>query len=344
MAVKTLPGVALTVALAALAVWLESLAWFRGAGLSVLTLAIVLGIVLGNTLYPRLAATSAPGVIFSKQTVLRTGIVLYGLRLTFQDIAKVGVAGIVIDTLVIGSTFALSCWVGIKLLGLDRRAAMLIGVGSSICGAAAVIAAEPVIRGRSEQATIAVSTVVVFGTLGMFLYPALFHWNVQHQLVAATPQSFGIYAGSTIHEVAQVVAAGRAVADSAADTAVITKMVRVMMLAPFLIALSAYLSRRPAALEGGCGRARLTIPWFAVGFIVVTALASLLPIPRAWTAFAATVDTFLLAMAMSALGLTTHASAVRKSGFKPLVLAGILFAWLVLGGLGINRAVWAALS
>ena len=355
------PGIALTGALAALAIELGKLSWLQANGISALTLAIVLGMLIGNTVYPRLASASADGVIFSKQTLLRAGIILYGLRLTFQDIAGVGISGVAIDIVVLGSTFVLSWWAGTRIFGLDRRTAMLIGAGSSICGAAAVMATEPVVRGRAEQVTVAVSTVVVFGTLDIFLYPAMYHLNSRYHLLAMSPTAYGIYAGSTIHEVAQVVAAGRAIADAAANTAVITKMVRVMMLAPFLIILSTYLSRTPhgnddvdAPPTGDASpspagdaspprasqhRGRIVIPWFALGFVAVAGLNSLAVLPHAFVSTAVDVDTGLLAMAMAALGATTHVSAVRTAGIKPLALAALLFLWLIFGGVVINVGI-----
>jgi uncharacterized integral membrane protein (TIGR00698 family) len=347
------PGIALTGALAALAIELGKLSWLQANGISALTLAIVLGMLVGNTVYPRLASACAGGVIFSKQTLLRAGIILYGLRLTFQDIADVGISGVTIDIVVLGSTFVLSWWVGTRIFGLDRRTAMLIGAGSSICGAAAVMATEPVVRGRAEQVTVAVSTVVVFGTVDIFLYPAMYHLNSRYHLLAMSPTAYGIYAGSTIHEVAQVVAAGRAIADAAANTAVITKMVRVMMLAPFLIILSTYLSRSPHGGDDGdappAGDAspprasqhpgRIVIPWFALGFVAVAGLNSLAVLPHAFVSTAVDVDTGLLAMAMAALGATTHVSAVRTAGIKPLALAALLFIWLIFGGVAINLGI-----
>ncbi len=243
---KNLPGVALAAVIALLAIELGNIGWLQGHGISALTMAIVLGIVVGNSVYPRIAASSSHGVQFSKQTLLRLGIVLYGIRLTFQDIRHVGIAGVVIDTVVVCTTFALAWFLGTRWLGLDRKTAMLIGAGSSICGAAAVMAAEPVVRGRADQVTVAVSTVVVFGTIAIFLYPALYHLNV---FGISSPAAYGLFAGSTIHEVAQVVAAGRAIGEQAAATAVITKMVRVMLLAPFLLGLSVYLSRESQSSE-----------------------------------------------------------------------------------------------
>ncbi len=355
-ALNRAPGLALTGALAAFAIEFSKLGWLQANGISALTLAIVLGMLVGNTVYPRLASASAAGVMFSKQTLLRAGIILYGLRLTFQDIANVGISGVTIDIVVLSSTFVLSWWVGTRIFGLDRRTAMLIGAGSSICGAAAVMATEPVVCGRAEQVTVAVSTVVVFGTLDIFLYPAMYHWNAHYHLLAMSPTAYGIYAGSTIHEVAQVVAAGRAIADAAANTAVITKMVRVMMLAPFLIILSTYLSRAPDGGDSGDdgdasptddaspSRAsqqprRIVIPWFALGFVAVAGLNSLAILPHAFVSTAVDLDTGLLAMAMAALGVTTHISAIRTAGIKPLALAALLFIWLIFGGVVINAGL-----
>ncbi len=346
--IRLLPGLGLTALLALLAIAAAEASWFRANGISALTLAIALGMIVGNTVYPRMPA-AASGVVFSKQTLLRAGIVLYGLRLTFQDIAGVGVAGVVIDALVLSSTFALSWWAGTRIFGLERNTAMLIGAGSSICGAAAVMAAEPVVRGRAEQVSVAVSTVVAFGTLAIFLYPALYHLNMRYQLVPLNPGRYGVFAGSTIHEVAQVVAAGRAVSEAAANTAVITKMVRVMMLAPFLIALSVYLARRPGPglrdpARPSAGERSIRIPWFALGFVAVAALHSLVHLPRPIVAGAISIDTLLLSMAMAALGVATQASAIRTAGSKPLGLAALLFGWLILGGFAINAAVSALLN
>jgi uncharacterized integral membrane protein (TIGR00698 family) len=348
-AADRLPGLALVAILAAVAIWLGRVGWFASAGISALTVAIVLGIVVGNTLYPRVARAGAGGVTFSKQTLLRLGIILYGLRLTFQDIAHVGIAGVAIDSLVLSSTFVLSWWMGTRLFGMDRETALLIGAGSAICGAAAVMATEPVVRGRAEQVTVAVSTVVVFGTVAIFLYPAIYHFIHRHHPLLMSSASYGIFAGSTIHEVAQVLAAGRSISEDAANTAVITKMVRVMMLAPFLAMLSAVLARTAARCNaqpssGARQSSKIVIPWFAVGFIGVAACNSLGVLPKAAVTGAVTFDTFILAMAMAALGLTTHVSAIRSAGIKPLALAAALFAWLILGGGAINAAVTAFLG
>ena len=339
---QLLPGIILSALLAFTAMQLGRLGWLQSHGMSALTVAIALGLGVGNTFYARLAAASGPGVAFSKQTLLRAGVILYGLRLTLHDVGQVGATGVLIDALVLTSTFVIAVWLGTRVFGLDRETAVLIGAGSAICGAAAVMATEPVVRAKADHVTIAVSTVVVFGTVAMFIYPAL-HALLPHGSTAASARAFGIYTGSTIHEVAQVFAAGRSISQSAANTAVITKMVRVMMLAPFLIILSAWIRRGPRH-HAGAQRAPLSIPWFAVAFVGVVLFNSLGLVPARTLAIATQVDTLLLAMAMAALGLTTQVAALRTAGPKPLLLGATLFAWLITGGAAINGLVTAWLN
>jgi uncharacterized integral membrane protein (TIGR00698 family) len=277
-------------------------------------------------------------VIFAKQHLLRLGIILYGFRLTFSQIADVGVSGIAIDVLTLTSTFLLACFIGQKVFGLDKQTSWLIGAGSSICGAAAVLATEPVVKAEASKVTVAVATVVIFGTLAIFLYPAMYplvaHWF--------SPETYGIYIGSTMHEVAQVVAAGHAINPEAENAAVIAKMLRVMMLAPFLIFLAARVKQLAPADSNQ--KSKITIPWFAILFIVVAIFNSFHLLPKAVVDMLVTLDTVLLAMAMAALGVTTHVSALKKAGAKPLLMALVLFIWLIVGGGAINLAVHSLMA
>ena len=332
------PGLALTAVVTGAALWAGSFPAIAGAGFSALTLAILFGMVVGNTLYPKIWQPCDGGVIFAKQHLLRLGIILYGFRLTFAQIADVGVSGIVIDVLTLTSTFFIACILGQKIFGLDKHTSWLIGAGSSICGAAAILATEPVVKAEASKVTVAVATVVIFGTLAIFLYPAMYpllaHWF--------TPEAYGIYMGSTMHEVAQVVAAGHAVSPDAENAAVIAKMLRVMMLAPFLLFLAARVKQLAPAGSGE--KSKITIPWFAIMFILVAVFNSFHLLPKAAVDALVTLDTVLLAMAMAALGLTTHVSALKKAGAKPLLMALILFVWLIVGGGSINLAVHALMA
>jgi uncharacterized integral membrane protein (TIGR00698 family) len=332
------PGLILAAAVAATAAGAARIGWLQANGISTLTLAIVIGLLVGNLLPAATLAASAEGLDVAKRRLLRAGIVLYGLRLTFQDIGQVGLAGVAIDATVLCSTFGLAWVLGTRVFGLDRETAILVGAGSAICGAAAVMATAPVVRGRPEQVAVAVATVVGFGSVAIFLYPMLYHAFAASRPLSAT--AYGLWAGSTIHEVAQVVAAGHAVGGSAADTAVIAKMVRVMMLAPFLMALSAWFGR--AGASSGA-RPPIAIPWFALGFVAAAGVRSLHVLPAATIALADGVDTAVLAVSMAALGLTTRVSAMKAAGLAPVGLGATLFAWLVIGGGAINAAMGALL-
>jgi uncharacterized integral membrane protein (TIGR00698 family) len=325
-------GLALAGAIAGASIGGAGLPAVQHLGISALTLAIVIGIALGNTVFPRVAPYSADGVEFAKAKLLRLGIILYGFRITFQEIGNIGWAGILVDVLIIAATFTLAVQLGTRVFGLDQQTAMLIGAGSAICGAAAVMATEPVVRGQAHKVSVAVATVVIFGTLGMFVYPLLYPY------LGLSETGYGLYAGSTIHEVAQVVVAGRSVSEQAAAAAVIEKMLRVMMLAPFLVILS---SRMGEADEAGGVRRRITVPWFAVLFIVAAGVNSLHLLPASLVSAILQADTVLLAMSMAALGLRTHVGAVKQAGAKPVLLASILFLFLMVGGYVINRFVTA---
>lgn len=317
--------------------------WSNGriVGLSSLTLAILLGMVLGNTIYPNFYDQLSAGVGFAKGQILRLAIIFYGFKLTLTQVASVGMPAVMTDALVLTSTFLLTYWLGTKWLKVDKQTTLLIGSGASICGAAAVIAAEPVVKAEAHKVTIAVATVVVFGTIAMLLYPFLYQLGWLQPWLNA--QQYGIYTGSTIHEVAQVVVAGNAVSTEVGNTAVVTKMIRVMMLAPFLLILSFALTKtssdngeKPSFINRV---QQVKVPWFAFIFILVVVLHTWIPMTASFEQSMVMLDDVLLTMAMFALGLTTHMSAIKQAGVKPLILGAIMFTWLIIGGGLINIGI-----
>ncbi|MFT0851228.1 YeiH family protein [Achromobacter sp. F4_2707] len=328
-------GLALAGAIASGGLWLAKLESMKSVGLSALTFAIVLGMVLGNTVFPRIAPHTSAGVDFCKARLLRLGIILFGFRLTFQEAAAVGAAGIVLDIVIIFSVYGLAMAVGRRILKMDSQTCMLVGAGSAICGAAAVMAMEPIARTPAHKVSVAVATVVVFGTISMFLYPLLYPY------LGMSEHAFGVFIGSTVHEVAQVVAAGDAVGPVAAGTAVVEKMLRVMMLAPFLMLVSWWVQRRAnkSAASSATKPAAPALPWFAVWFVVAVGLNSTGFVSPQIAQGLVEISTVLLAMAMAALGLRTHVSAIRQAGAAPLALAGVLFLFLLLGGYGLNLLI-----
>lgn len=330
-------GMLLVIVLAGASVALSQLPIMQSAQFSSLTIGIVLGIIVGNSVFSRIATHTDMGVDYAKSILLKTGVVLFGFRITFSQVAGVGWSGLLTDIVMLSGTFILAIQLGKRVFKLDEQTVILIGAGSSICGAAAVMATEPVIKAQAHKVSVAVATVVVFGTLSMFAYPIMFDY------MGLSEHAYGVFVGSTIHEVAQVVAAGTAVSANAADTAVIEKMLRVMMLAPFLVALSFWQSKKHAKtnnnVHGGEQKTGITIPWFAVLFIVASGVHSLSVIPQVASSAIVWFDNILLTIAMVALGLRTHVGAIRQAGIKPLLLAGCLFLFLTLGGFAINIGI-----
>ncbi|MEJ2913831.1 YeiH family protein [Pseudoalteromonas sp. C12FD-1] len=328
-------GMLLVVVLAGASVALSKLQIMQTAQFSSLTIGIVLGIIVGNSVFSRIATRTDVGVDYAKSILLKAGVILFGFRITFTQVAGVGWHGLLTDVVMLLGTFILAVQLGKRVFKLDEQTTILIGAGSSICGAAAVMATEPVIKAQAHKVSVAVATVVVFGTLSMFVYPIMFDY------MGLSEHAYGVFVGSTIHEVAQVVAAGTAVSANAADTAVIEKMLRVMMLAPFLVGLSFWQTKKHANMhaQGSEHKSGITIPWFAVLFIVASGIHSLPIIPQVATNAIIWFDNILLTIAMVALGLRTHVGAIRQAGIKPLLLAGCLFLFLTLGGFAINVGI-----
>lgn len=330
----TLNGILFVALFSIAAIQLSQIGFIKTLKLSPLIIGIIIGMFYANTLRNHLPAAWTPGIVFSAKVLLRVAIIFYGFRLTFQSIIDVGVSGFLVALIMLTGTFLIGTFVGIKILRLDRDTAILTSAGSSICGAAAVLATEPVLNAKPYKTAVAVGTVVLFGTTSMFLYPLIYRTGILHML----PSTYGIYVGGTIHEVAQVVAAGSAVA-GAANNAVIVKMTRVMLLAPFLLILGMFIPQQNTKDAVKNKKLNIAIPWFAVWFIVVIGFNSLQIVPQIGVQWINTFDTFLLTMAMTALGMETHADKFKIAGIKPLLLALILFIWLIVGGFFITGLI-----
>jgi len=225
----------------------------------------------------------------------------------------------------VSSTLILGCFLGVRWLGLDKETAILTSAGAAICGAAAVVATEPLVKSERHQTAMAVATVVIFGTLAMVLYPIVYRSGI----VPLSEEAFGVYIGASLHGVAHAVAASDAVGPQAANVAIIVKMTRVLMLAPALLVISWWLSRSSHA-DGS--KAPITIPWFAVGFILVAVFNSFEFLPQSLVDQIVVIDKFLLTMAMTGLGLGTVLSRFKGLGTGPFKLALSLFLWLISAG------------
>ncbi|MGP1560464.1 MAG: YeiH family protein [Helicobacteraceae bacterium] len=319
---KTYKGVLLTLLISLGAYSLSYTDFFSQLGISTVIIGIILGFILGNITPPAIGAAFTEGVSFTSKKILRLGVILYGFGISFHQILDLGWAGAVASSVVVASTVILGTLVGIKVLRLDRELSVLISSGAAICGAAAVMATSSTIKASVYKASVAVGTVVIFGTIAMFLYPFLY----KHGFVDLSERAMGIYIGATIHEVAHVVAAGNQLSSLAAQDAITVKMMRVILLVPFLLAIPLFF--KSADLK----KKRLEIPWFAFMFLGAIGINSAVDLGKNALELIKTLDILLLTMAMSALGFETTIKKVKDVGFKPFLLAGILFFWLIVGG------------
>jgi len=351
----TLLGISFVAIIAVVSTLISKIEEVQSLGISPLVVGIVIGIVFANTLHSKMPSSWETGITFSAKKILRFAIVFYGFRITFQQIGEVGIEGFLVSLLMLSSTFFLGTWLGTKVFKMDEDTSMLTASGASVCGAAAVLATEPVLKAEEHKTAIAVSMVVLFGTISMFLYPVLYTaiFEQASGFLHMTAREFGIYVGGTIHEVAQVVAVPASIpitetntkelADIMSNSAVIVKMTRVIMIAPMLIVLGIYLSYKAKKSGGESSAVKLVIPWFAVYFIMVAGFNSLSFMQtesiKAIVTYINEIDTFLLTMAMTALGIGTRFAKFKGLGLAPVYTALGMFVWLVLGGFVITKVI-----
>jgi uncharacterized integral membrane protein (TIGR00698 family) len=282
---------------------------------SPMILAVVVGMVFSNVVGTPL--NTKVGIAFSQRRLLRLAIVLLGFQLTLGQVASIGLAGIGIVVLTLIATFLFTVSVG-HMIGVDRKLAELIAAGTSICGASAIVATNIVTDARDEDVAYAVASITLFGTIAMLVYPLL------APVLGLDQQAFGLWAGTSIHEVAQVIGAGFQNGTQAGETATIAKLARVAMLAPTVIALG-FLARRNVKGDKG---ARAPAPWFVVAFAAIVVINSVVKVPAEVGSTIALVTMALLTMGLAAMGLQADISEIRSRGLRPLMLATLAFHFI----------------
>jgi uncharacterized integral membrane protein (TIGR00698 family) len=328
---RVLPGLAVGAAVSAAAL---ALGWWLPS-VSPLLVAIVVGAALANAgwLSPRLE----PGLAVASRRLLRVGVALLGLQLALSDVLGLGWGVIAVVVAVVALGIAGSVVMG-RLLGLSRSQTLLIAGGFSICGAAAAAAVDGVIESEDEELVTSVALVVLFGTAMIPLLPLVAGW------IGLSPARAGLWAGASIHEVAQVVAAAGVIGGGALAVGVVVKLGRVLMLAPVLALISLRERQRlarsdaaapgvPATVSRRSGRPPL-VPLFVLGFIALMAVRSTGFVPTSVISGAKVAETALLTIAMFALGTGVRVGSLRRVGARPFVLAALTTAWVAAVSLG----------
>ncbi|QGP90974.1 hypothetical protein MGLY_02960 [Neomoorella glycerini] len=300
-------GVGLTIMLALVARQLATLPILNIMGSMVL--AILLGIAWRSLM--AVPATAEVGINYASKKILRYGIILMGLRLDIPKIIAAGPRVIILDALAIFLAMVVITFLGQKV-GLNKKLATLIAAGTGICGAAAIAAVAPVVRSRDDETAVAVAIIALLGTLFTIIYTLLY------PVINLTPYQYGLFSGSSLHELAHVIAAAQAGGSASTDIAILVKLGRVALLVPVALLLGIIFAPRNKTGAGWNWR-QLQVPWFIFGFLALSGLNTMAILPVSLTATLIQGGVFLLTMAMAGLGLNVSLEMIKRVGTRGLV-------------------------
>lgn len=315
------PGTVLAGAIALVAVIVSSMTGLDW--LSPMIIAVLVGMLINRTV--KAPTWAAPGLAFTMRPLLRLAVMLLGLQLSFAQLAALGLTGLLVVVGCVVATFIFTLVCG-RLLGVDPALTELIAAGTSICGASAVVAVNTVTRAREEDVAYAISCITLFGTIAMLAFPML------QQVIQLAPSGYGLWIGSSVHEVAQVVAAGFQGGTDAGEFATISKLARVMLLAPVVLAVSRLSIHRRSQSSDSTAPA---IPWFVAGFISLMIVNSLFNISNEIVQTTNAVTGFFLTAALAAVGMQTNLGKLVSKGFRPLLLGLVTFLFIGTLALGL---------
>ena len=322
-------GAALLVAVAA-----RLLTWFLPAIVAEVTVAILIGIAVGTVAGHRMTPLTA-GLAFASQRVLRLGIILLGARLSLGEIARIGLpaTGVIVITMAV--SFAIVLLLA-RLVRVEGRLAVLIAVGSAVCGNTAIVATAPVIGARARDVAYAVATITLFGTLAVFLYPAI------GRALSLPQPAFGLWSGVAVHDTSQVIATSAAFGPGALDVATVVKLIRNALMAPLLFLIAAgWAARGDEGVDGAGANAagvssarrgvRRAVPVFVLGFLALAALRTAGVLDAQQAATLDGVARNLILVALAAVGMSIRLGELRETSWRPLAIG---FAVALLVGLG----------
>ncbi|HET9888264.1 MAG TPA: putative sulfate exporter family transporter, partial [bacterium] len=267
-----------------------------------LLLVILLGMLLRTVI--RLPERAIPGIRCAQRPILRAAVAGLGFRLSFDELVHIGGSALIV--VILSTVLALfSGWWLARRFGVPEKLGLLLGVGGAICGASAIVAADSVVRGEKRDVATSLAIITLLGTIGIFLYPLLRAVTGMNDFV------FGVWDGASLHEMAQVVAAGFAVNEEAARVATVVKLARIALLAPTVMALAWWARRH----DRSAGEAHVAaIPWFLVLFVAFAIVNSLSVIPPNVLDLVRRIDLWLLCVGMAGVGLQTGFHDVREAG------------------------------
>lgn len=338
--IKMLPGIALSLVIAAIAKGLEILedkAGLHFIGASVIALFIGM---LVNAFYKPNAVTSS-GIKFTSKKILKFAIILLGASLDLSTVLTVGRFSLTVMLFTLATCFGLGALIG-KALGLNWKTSSLINAGTGICGGSAIAAIAPVIEATDMDIAYGLSATFLFDTVMIVVFPLL------GRAMGLSDAAFGLWAGTAVNDTSSVVATGYAFSEAAGDFATMVKLTRTLAIIPAVLVFAAIQLhlKKKAQTENPGVKVRISkiFPWFILGFLAMSALTSLGLIPAAVASVLKTVSKFLMVAALAAIGLNTDFRSLCRSGAKPMLHGFIVSVLVVLVAIGVEYMIGIAPS
>jgi uncharacterized integral membrane protein (TIGR00698 family) len=357
-----LPGLAAAVAVGAVATVIGHVVPLVGTAVPGAVIGVLAALAL--TVAPGMAGglreRLAPGLKVASSRLLQCSVVLLGAQLSLSEAARAGLSSLPVMLGTLAACLGAACLYG-RMLGVVGDLRTLIGVGTGICGASAIAAVTPVIEATSTDVAYAVSTIFLFNITAVLAFPLLGH------ALGMGQHSFGLFAGTAVNDTSSVVATATTYGGPAASYAVVVKLVRTLMIIPVCVGLGALTARRKEAASAAAGgsaaaeaaaaeaaaaetaaaapgtrmtprKALKLVPWFLTGFVVMAAANSAGLIPASWHGSLSQLSLFLVAVALSAIGLSTDVAALRRAGGRPLLLGAMLWVTVAAASLALQFA------
>lgn len=327
-----LPGIGLAVAVAVGATFARN--WFSVV-ISPVLFAVVAGLLIRNIL--SLPASVQAGLKFAANRLLRLGIMLLGIRLSFVDVVQIGAVSLGIILISMVAALLLVTYVG-RWARLTPTLATLIAVGTAVCGNSAIAAAAPVIRAKDEDISFAVATITLFGTLALFAFPFF------GKVLDLAPPLFGLWAGVAVNDTSQVIAAGFAYSGEAGEVATVVKLTRNVLMAPLILVLGSLYGRRTGESGAHGVGWHSIIPWFVMGFLLLAAINSAGILPGQLAGVLGRASEWLLLTALAGIGLNTRMAEMRKTGVRPFYVGLLASLFMALFTLALITLLWDVLA